>query len=131
MFIKLVVAEAGSPEAISLWEQADRRMSSRLLYPEARAALAAALRTGRVGVSALDEARSELERLWNAIEDIALSAEIAVRAGDLAQELALRGYDAVHLATAEAVIDEDGVVASADARLTGGARALGLAVAGG
>lgn len=113
-----------------LWEEVDRRISSRLLYPEARAALAAAGRAGRVDVDALDAALAELDRLWSGTEDIELSPEIAARAGDLAQDLALRGGDAVHLATAEAVIDEDDVVACADVRLADGARALGLAVAG-
>ena len=115
----------------ALWEEADRRLSSRLLYPEARAALAAAQRAGRVDSDTLADAQSELQRLWNGIEDIELSTALAVRAGDLAQMLALRGSDAVHVATAEAVIDADDLVASADARLTSGARALGLAVAGG
>lgn len=122
--------EPGSPAVEELWEEVDRRISSRLLYPEARAALAAAGRAGRVDVDALDAALAELDRLWSGTEDIELSPEIAARAGDLAQDLALRGGDAVHLATAEAVIDEDDVVACADVRLADGARALGLAVAG-
>jgi len=124
------VDEPGSPAVEELWEEVDRRISSRLLYPEARAALAAAGRAGRVDVDALDAALAELDRLWSGTEDIELSPEIAARAGDLAQDLALRGGDAVHLATAEAVIDEDDVVACADVRLADGARALGLAVAG-
>ena len=113
----------------ALWEDVDRRLSSRLLYPEARAALGAVDRSGRVGAAALATALAELEHLWSELEDIELSAEIAARAGDLAHDLALRGGDAVHFATAEAVIDVDDVVASADARLTSGAQALGLAVA--
>ena len=121
--------EPGSAEMSALWEDVDRRLSSRLLYPEARAALAAAGRAGLVGAEAFAAALSELERLWLGVEDIELSAEIALRAGELAQDLALRGGDAVHLATAEAVIDVDDVVVSADVRLTSGARALGLAVA--
>jgi len=124
------VDEPGSPAVEELWEEVDRRISSRLLYPEARAALAAAGRAGRVDVDALDAALAELDRLWSGTEDIELSPEIAARAGDLAQDLALRGGDAVHLATAEAVIDEDDVVACADVRLADCARALGLAVAG-
>jgi predicted nucleic acid-binding protein len=128
-FLKLVVEEPGSPAMVALWEASDRRLSSQLLYPEARAALAAAGRSGRVDAGALRAVASELERLWSDLDDIALSQEITARAGDLADDLALLGADAVHLATAEAVIDVDDVVACADERLASGARALGLAVA--
>ena len=55
--------------------------------------------------------------------------EIAGRAGDLAEDLALKGYDAVHLASAEAALDADGVLASADERLVAAAQVLGIAVA--
>jgi uncharacterized protein len=79
---------------------------------------------------ALPDISAELERLWGELEDIELTPEITARAGDLAHDLALRGADAVHLATAEAVIDTDDLVACADARLATGARTLGLAVAG-
>ena len=114
----------------ALWEEADRRISSRLLYPEARAALAAAERAQRLEKSAATAAHRELERLWQEIDDIELSLELTRRAGDLSQELALTGGDAVHLATAETVVDSDDVMACADTRLAEGARVLGLAVAG-
>lgn len=100
------------------------------MYPEARAALSAARRAGRVDGDTFPAALSELERLWNEIEDIALTPDIAARAGDLADDLALRGGDAVHLATAEAVVDWEDVLACTDAPLANGARTLGLAVAG-
>jgi hypothetical protein len=128
-FIKLLIDEPGTVDAVELWETADRRFSSRLLYPEARAALAAASRAGRLDVGTLAAARGELERLRNALEEIELTAELACRAGDLAEALALRGYDAVHLAAAEAVLDDDGVLAAPDGRLAVGAQALGIAVA--
>lgn len=124
-----MIDEPGTAEAVALWEGADRRLSSRLLYPESRAALAAAGRAGRLDVVALGEARMELERLWNGVEDIELTKELAERAGDLAEDLALRGYDAVQLATAEATVDADGMLAAADGRLVAAAQALGITVA--
>jgi predicted nucleic acid-binding protein len=114
----------------ALWEEADRRVSSRLLYPEARAALAAAERARRLERSVSAAAHRELERLWDEIDDVALSPELTRRAGDLSYELALTGGDAVHLATAEALVDSDDLMACTDARLASGARTLGLAVAG-
>lgn len=77
----------------------------------------------------VESARRVLDGLWQAVEDFAVTGEVARRAGDLAEDLALKGYDAVHLATAEAVLDPEGVLAAADVRLAAAAQALGLPVA--
>ena len=47
-FLKLVIEEPGSQTAARAWSAADAVISSRLLYPEARAGLAAALRGRRI-----------------------------------------------------------------------------------
>jgi uncharacterized protein len=44
----LLIAEPGSDRAAALWDGADRVVSVRLVYPEARAALAQAERLGRL-----------------------------------------------------------------------------------
>ena len=54
---------------------------------------------------------------------------LARRAAQLAEDHALRGYDAVHLAAAEASSDESLVVVSADLDFCAAASALGLSVA--
>jgi len=46
--VPLLIAEPGSARAATLWDQADRVISVRLLYPEARTALADAKRLGRL-----------------------------------------------------------------------------------
>lgn len=51
------------------------------------------------------------------------------QAGDLAERHALRGYDAVHLATALALKDPDLVFVTWDRDLSAAARAAGRAVA--
>jgi predicted nucleic acid-binding protein len=127
--VKLFVEEADSWAVVTLWDDAERRFSSRLLYPESRAALASAQRLERIDQAHAAGARAELERLWAGLEEITLTTELARRAGDVASELALRGYDAVHLASAEAVLDEDGVLVAADVRLAAAARSLGLTLA--
>lgn len=127
--MKLVVDEPGTAQSAAIWRNSDRRMSSRLLYPEARAALAAARRTGRLDGRGLENARAALEQLWPAVECLDVTEEVARRAGNLAEDMALRGYDAVHLATAESVLDQDGLLAAADTRLVAAARTLGLPVA--
>jgi predicted nucleic acid-binding protein len=53
------------------------------------------------------------------------------RAGGHAEDLGLRGYDAVHLATAMEIGDEDVVMVTWDADLREAARQMGLAVVAG
>jgi len=98
-------------------------------YPEVRAAVAAALRSGRISAVQHDASRRHLERLWEEVDQVELTMVLALRAGDLAEQHGLRGYGAVHLASAEAVADSDTVFVAADPRLLGAARALGVMVA--
>lgn len=120
--------EPWSAEAAAVWHAADRRVSSRLLYPEARAALAAAARAGRLDAGSLRWARAELERLGAAIDYVELAPVVAERAGDLAERHRLRAYDAVHLASAETVAAEDTLLAAADEALLDTAESNGISV---
>jgi len=126
-FVKLFVDEPGSGEAEATWDTADRRLSTRLLYVEARAALGAAVRERRVPARALDEMRAQLELFWNALDPIEADASLVSRAGDLAEEHSLRGYDAIHLASAEAVADDETWFVAADRNLLEAAQNHGLA----
>lgn len=128
-FFKLVVDEEGSAEAAELWDAAHRVVASRLMYPEARAALAAAARAGRVTSSELRLVRSRLESRWNQVEIIEIDDEIARASGDLAESHALRGYDSVHLASAVALADETSILATWDLDLRMAALENGLQVA--
>ena len=56
--------------------------------------------------------------------------ELAVRAGQYAEDLGLRGYDSVHLATALELGDEEVVVVTWDRDLARAAEEVGLGVAG-
>lgn len=56
-FVKLLVEEQGSDLAAALWDGADAVVSSRLAYPQVRAALAAAGRGQRLRRA--DRARAE------------------------------------------------------------------------
>jgi len=128
-FVKLLVPERGSDAAIDLWTGAERLVSSILLYPEGRAALARASRAGRVRRGGRLRARQQLETLWGDVETVNLNPILADRAGDLAELHALRGFDAVHLATAEAVADRPLAFVAADQGLCAAARGIGLSVA--
>lgn len=127
--IPLVVDEPGSEIAGRIWDDADRVVSSRLVVPESRAALAQAYRMGRLSPSQMEACRGDLNLLVAQLDLVEITADVATRAGDLAETLALRAYDAVHLASAEAVSDRDLVVAGGDDALLAAAAALGLATA--
>lgn len=63
---------------------------------------------------------------------ITVSADpvLARRAGELAEELGLRGYDAVHLATALELGDEEVVLVTWDRDLAHATERVGLGLAG-
>jgi predicted nucleic acid-binding protein len=60
------------------------------------------------------------------MDTIVLTEGLAERAGELADAFALRGYDAVHLASAEAIADPDTLLVTADHDLASAAASLGL-----
>ena len=128
-FVKLLVDEPGTDLAVALWDGCDAAVSSRLAYPEVRAALAAAHRNRDLDRDGLDQA----ERAWKdfsaATRPVELAARVERRAGQLAGGHALRGADAVHLASALTVTDPELVVAVWDRRLHVGVVSAGLAVA--
>lgn len=128
-FLKLVVEETGSDQAVEIWRAAETPVSSVLLYPEGRAALALAERLGRLSPARGRDARAEFEALFADLALVAASADLLRRAGDLAEANALRGYDAVHLASAVAIADDRTVMVTADRHLRTAARDLGLATA--
>ena len=126
--VPLLVEEPGSRRAARLWDEAERVVSVRLVYAEARAALAAAVRAGRLRRRQLAGLVQDLELLYGQLDRVAVDDALVRRAGVLAEEHALRGYDAVHLAAAERIADTETVLASGDRDLCHAAHALGLAV---
>ena len=109
-----------------MWSDADGRAASVALIPETRAALAAARRSERIDSVEHAKAVSALARLWAEVDAIEVSERIALRAGELADECALRGYDAVHLASAEAILDRGSVMIVSDERLAEAAVSIGI-----
>ena len=125
----LLIEEPGSEAARRLWDGADRIVSVRVVYPEARAALAQSQRLGRVTAQQLRSAVSDLERRCEQLNLLDIDDALAKQAGDLAEQHALRGYDAVHLAAAYLVNDSELVVVAGDRPLLAAATASGLATA--
>ncbi len=127
--VPLLIEEAGSTEASRLWQEADRVASARIVYAEGHAALAQAARGGRIPQDELRTAVTSLVGLYEQLEVLEVSDALVRRAGALAEQLALRGFDSVHLAAAEVVNEEDLVFVAGDAGLCEAAERLGLRVA--
>ena len=126
--MKLVVIEDGSALAAELWATRHRAASSMLSYPEGRAALAAARRAGRLSSSAHSRALEDFEAAHSELLAIGVDTALARHAGELAEDLELRGYDAFHLASALA-FGADTTVVTWDQDLGRAAVRVGCAVA--
>jgi uncharacterized protein len=126
--VKLVIDEDGSDLAARLWDRCDAALASRLAYVEVCAALAASHRNNDLSKSALETALAGFDAFWASMRPLEITEEIQLRAGLFAREHALRGADAIHLASATAVSNPELVMAVWDHRLAEGARAEGLAV---
>lgn len=126
--MKLVVDEDGSELVAELWALRQPVASSILSYPEGCAALAAAWRAGRLGARQHGRSLDDLAAAHGEVHVLGIDEPLAHHAGELARDLGLRGYDAVHLATALA-LGADTTVVTWDRRLGRGAVQSGCAVA--
>lgn len=126
--MKLLVRERGSDDALRVWQAAEAAASSVLLYPETRSALRRAWREQRLGSGSLRLALAAFERLWRRLDRVLVTAELAEAAGALAHAHDLRGYDAVHLASAALVRAPEVVFVAADRALCAAATRIGLPV---
>ncbi|MGH2540409.1 MAG: type II toxin-antitoxin system VapC family toxin [Actinomycetota bacterium] len=126
--VKLFLVEEGSELVSRVWEAAEGLATSATTYPEARASLAAAARDRRLDRRALGRAVRELDRRLDSIDVVELRRPLAYEAGALAERFALRGYDAVHLASALAVHAGRTAMLTWDRGLSQAAAASGLSV---
>lgn len=125
--VKLVIDEDGSEDAALLWDGADSVLTSRVAHPEVRAALAAAERGERLDAQAHLQAKADWAELRRALRLVEVTAQLEHEAGNLAEQHALSGFDAIHLASALMIAAIPVVVATWDGRLHQAAQAAGLA----
>jgi len=122
------VAEDGSELAAELWETGYPAASSILVYPEGRAALAAARRAGRLTANEHSRVLQDFEALRDELLLVGIDEPLAQHAGELAEDLGLHGFDAVHLASALA-LRADTTFITWDSELGRAAMRSGCAVA--
>jgi hypothetical protein len=126
--LKLVIVGDGTDQAILLWQQAGEVVVSRLAWPEAVAALAAARRGRRVSDEGYRTATKRLRSCFERCTIVSLADSLVDRAADLAAH-DLGAADAIHLATALAAMETDSVFVTWDKRLRLAAVGAGLASA--
>jgi predicted nucleic acid-binding protein len=128
--VKLLVRdEDGSDFVRELIDALDIAVTSRISYPEARAALAAATRGGRLVASEHERSKRDLQRAISSLTIVELEPRVALAAGEAAERFALRAADAVHLASALVLTRGDTLVVTWDRALASAASVAGLGVA--
>jgi uncharacterized protein len=123
-----VQGEHDADVAARVYLSAEGRSTSLIAYTECRAAIAAAQRVGSLARSDARKARDLLDGIWADIDRLSVDEEIVYRAGELAERQALRGFDAIHLASA-LVLLPDAAIVSWDDQLSRAAQAEGLSLA--
>jgi predicted nucleic acid-binding protein len=101
--VKLYFDEDGSAETRGLVAAADVTAVSIVAYAEARATFARKRIEQRIEDDAFKRAREDFERDWSRTYILEATDRIIRSAGDLAEKHGLRGFDAIHLASALAL----------------------------
>lgn len=130
--VKLYLAEGGSEAAHEAVEDAEGVATSTVAYAETRAAFARRERIGDLDNEGLRQATTALDRDWRSFVRLAVSNLVAYRAGEMAERYALRGFDAIHLASASRLGERfvDLRFLAFDDRLVGAARRASVPVYG-
>jgi uncharacterized protein len=127
--VKRYLSESGSAEVAALISEAQSIGTAVISRAEVAAAFAKAARVGLVSREAALEALAAFNSDWQDLMRLQINDPLAARAGMLAWEQGLRGYDAVHLATAlmwQETLGESVTVATFDRDLWRSAQASGL-----
>jgi predicted nucleic acid-binding protein len=124
--VKLYVEESGSDDVRGLVAQAAVIATSVVAYAEARAAYARLRRSGHLSPAKFAAVKRDFEAEWPAFLTLEVTAVLSHEAGTFADRYALRGFDALHLASFADVARRAGVAhtrfSSFDERLNKAAR---------
>lgn len=128
--VKLYLDEEDSEVVYDAVEAAEGVANSTVAYAETRAAFARRKRIGDLDDEGLQRAIRALDNDWRTYVRLAASNLVAYRAGVLAERYALRGFDAIHLASADRLEERfsDVYFLAFDARLMEAAREAAMRV---
>lgn len=127
--MKVLAREPDYDVVISLMGSAHRLFVASIGYVEARSALGALARDGRLQGRRGAQARLELEQVWRDVNVVHLDDRLVDIAAETADRSQLRAGDAIHLSSALVLADPDLVLATWDHELGRAARDAGVAVA--
>lgn len=129
--VKLYIEEEGSRMVKRQVSEAEAVATSNVAYAEARAAFARKHRERGLSEEEYRHVVDDFRGEWGAYLVIDVSEAVIALAGDLAERHDLRGFDAIHLASALVLRDkmQSSVAFScADERLQAAAEAEGLSI---
>lgn len=127
--VPALIAEDAAAQCAAMWEAADQRVTSRVTFVEATAAIARAERSSGINADIAQQARRTLDAMWARMHVIEFSENLMHSAAGCATRFGLRGYDAVHCASAMLVSGIDMVAVSGDQELLAVWLDAGMAVA--
>ncbi|MCK4645856.1 MAG: type II toxin-antitoxin system VapC family toxin [Candidatus Aminicenantes bacterium] len=98
--VKLYVQEKNSEKIRGLVESCEVITTSIISYAETRAAFARIFREKGIHVKAYRQIIADLDSDWENYFGLNLSEDVVRSAGNLSEKYGLRGFDALHLASA-------------------------------
>jgi len=130
--VKLYAEEEERELVFEAVDSSEAVATSTVAYAEASSALARRYRKGNMSEGGYRRAAERLKREWSSYERLAVSDRVAYSAGELAHKYALRGFDAVHLASALYFAQrfEELSFLAFDARLVTAAKSASMSVYG-
>ena len=128
--VKVFMDEPGAATIIELVQGARQLTTSVVAHAEGRAAFARLRRMGDITGAEARRLAEQFEADWPRLSAIQVEDGLARRAGELADRFNLRGFDAIHLASFELVLERAGsedevMFSTADDNLARAARKLG------
>ena len=129
--IKRFVEEKGSSLVQSMVASGEAVATAKIAYAEVFSGLTRKMREGYLDNAQYDLACHQFESDWQAYVRVELNDDLLLLARGLIRRHALRGFDAIHLASAvslNTMIDEVVTFTAADRRLLRAATAEGLKV---
>lgn len=129
--IKRYIREQGTDDVNHWIVEADSAATSLITLAEANAAFARAVRTKNLTRRTGEKAVRLLQSQWPLYLKTPLTEKTISRAAELAWSLGLRGYDAVHLASAEwwqSALGAPVILVTYDRQLAEGGKEIGFSV---
>jgi uncharacterized protein len=98
--VKRYCAEEASEEVLASWRQAKVRSTSTVAYAEILAAIQRKVRLGGLASAGARKASRAIEQDWPGLLQVQVSDELRPAIRAVLRRHALRGFDAIHLASA-------------------------------